>query len=150
VAAAMAVAAARALLKKLLRDIAKKTKDAAKKQAKSSKNKAKSQGCVTKGLESRGIRPQLGTRVKPEGIPDNWRVRSSKSKGGVKYSDPTNPRKNVRVEQGVPDHPHANSKVPHVRDMRNGRYVDKNGNPVQGGRRDPAGHIPLDEYRYTP
>ncbi|MCE0494162.1 hypothetical protein [Vibrio salinus] len=105
---------------------------------------------VTKGLESRGIRPQPGTRVKPEGIPDNWRVRSSKSKGGVKYSDPTNPRKNVRVEQGVPDHPHDNSRVPHVRDMRNGRYVDKNGNPVQDGRRDPAGHISLDEYRYTP
>ncbi|MEJ1414893.1 MAG: hypothetical protein RPU90_15215 [Candidatus Sedimenticola sp. (ex Thyasira tokunagai)] len=100
------------------------------------------------GLETRGIRPQPGTRVKPDGIPDNWRIGSSKSKGGVKYTDPKNPHNNVRVEQGVPGHPHANSRSPHVRDVRNGQYVDGGGRPVSGGRRDPAGHIPLDGYRY--
>ncbi|OEE54090.1 hypothetical protein [Vibrio splendidus] len=67
--AAAIAAAARALLKKLLRDIAKKKeKDAAKKQAKNSKNKAKSQGCVTNnavagkitGYTKHGLNQALG------------------------------------------------------------------------------------------
>jgi hypothetical protein len=32
--------------------------------------------------------------------------------------------------------------------MRNGSYLDRFGNPVR--KDDPAGHIPLDEFRFDP
>ncbi|PTO77638.1 hypothetical protein CWN84_10590 [Vibrio splendidus] len=98
VAAAIA-AAARALLKKLLRDIAKKKeKDAAKKQAKNSKNKAKSQGCVTKrarrnGHLAGGKHPETGIPFDKNGYPDF----SSVSKKDVKIEFTGSRRKDVKA-----------------------------------------------------
>lgn len=31
--------------------------------------------------------PEAGTRVRPEGVPESWRIRSSNSPGGAKYYD---------------------------------------------------------------
>lgn len=96
------------------------------------------------GDAARGVVPKPGTRVRPPGVPENWRVRPSDSPGGVKYYDPRNPGNQVRVEQGNPNSPHPNSREPYVRDLRDGQYRDAQVNVVP--RDDPAGHIPLDQY----
>jgi len=95
-------------------------------------------------IPGKGITPAPGTRAWPEGVPDNWRVRSSDSPGGVKYSDPQNPGNQVRVEQGNPNSQYPNSQGPYVRDLRNGQYRDTKGKTVP--REAPEGHIPLDQY----
>jgi RHS repeat-associated protein len=96
-----------------------------------------------------GTRPLPGTRTIPEGIPENWRIRSSKTPGGVKYYDPQNPGNQVRVEQGNPNSSYSHSQQPYVRELRNGQYHDVQGNVVP--REDPRGHIPLDQYsEYQP
>jgi RHS repeat-associated protein len=101
-------------------------------------------GSASAKVAARGVVPKPGTRVRPTGVPENWRVRPSDSPGGVKYSDPKNPGNQVRVEQGNPNSPYPSSREPYVRDLRNGQYRDVQGNVVP--RNDPAGHIPLDQY----
>lgn len=98
------------------------------------------QGCTP----ADGITPMPGTRVRPEGVPENWRITPSGSPGGVKYFDPRNPGNQVRVEQGNPNSPYPSSQAPYIRDLRNGQYRDSNGNIVP--RTDPSGHIPLEQY----
>jgi RHS repeat-associated protein len=96
-----------------------------------------------------GISPVPGTRIRPLGVPSGWRIEPSNSPGGVKYFDPTNSGNQVRVEQGNPFSPYPTSRAPYVRDLRNGQYRDAQGNIVP--RNDPAGHIPLLQYRgYEP
>ena len=91
-----------------------------------------------------GMRPAPGTRVRPSGVPENWRIGPTETPGGVKYSDPRNAGNQVRVMQGNPNSPYPNSRGPYVRQLRNGQWLDAQGNPVS--RTDPAGHIPLDQY----
>lgn len=43
------------------------------------------------GLSSRGLRPAPGTRVRPSGISEGWRIRGTKTAGGTRYYDPSNP-----------------------------------------------------------
>ncbi|MCU0972474.1 MAG: hypothetical protein MUF80_00715 [Burkholderiales bacterium] len=95
-----------------------------------------------------GIVPKAGTRVRPAGVPENWRIRPSDSPGGTKYYDPKNRGNHVRVEQGNPNSPYPNSRNPYVREHRDGSYRDAAGNRVD--HNDPAGHIPLDQYRGWP
>lgn len=64
------------------------------------------------GLESRGLRPAPGTRVRPEGVPDSWKVRPTRGDGGVQYYNPANPNQNLRVMQGNPNSPYPNSQAP--------------------------------------
>jgi hypothetical protein len=40
------------------------------------------------GLSGRSLTPAAGTRIKPTGIPDGWRIRGTKEPGGVLYRDP--------------------------------------------------------------
>lgn len=66
------------------------------------------------------LRALPGTRVRPPGIPDNWRITGTDSIGGTRYFDPSNPGNSVRVMQGNPNSPYPNSRVPYVRWKRNG------------------------------
>jgi len=99
----------------------------------------------TTGLETRGFKPPPGTRVRPEGIPDGWKVRPTRGKGGVEYYNPKNPNEHVRVMPGNPNSPYPNSQTPYVRQRdSSGSYLDANGNRVQ--KKSPDGHIPLEQY----
>ena len=67
------------------------------------------------GLSNRGLVPAAGTRVRPAGVPDEWRIVPTRGDGGVRYYDPTNPGNSVRVMQGNPNSPFPNSQAPYVR-----------------------------------
>ncbi|MCD4824350.1 MAG: hypothetical protein K8S55_07070 [Phycisphaerae bacterium] len=100
-------------------------------------------------LSRQGIRPAPGTRVRPQGVPKNWRIRSTKKLGGVRYYDPANPGHSVRVMQGNPNSPFVNSQSPYVRWQAHGQPLDTNGNilPTKFG---PDAHIPLQDFKFIP
>jgi RHS repeat-associated protein len=106
------------------------------------------------GLETMGTRPTPGTRVRPEGVPENWRIRSTDTPGGTQYYNPRNPNENVRVMQGNPNSPYPNSQVPYARQQNaGGTYLRQDGtsSPLpRGGRNDPDAHIQLDQFRFRP
>ncbi len=103
------------------------------------------------GLETRGLIPAPGTRQIPEGIPDTWRIRATQGEGGVLYYNPKNPNENIRVMQGNPNSPYANSQGPYVRQQNSaGTYLREDGSPSplpRGGRYDPDAHIPLQRFK---
>jgi uncharacterized membrane protein len=103
---------------------------------------------LDKGLAGRGFRPPTGTRVRPAGVPEHWRIRPTKGEGGVKYIDPRNPHNCVRVMPGDPQSPYPNSQRPYVRWLRNGQSLDKYGNIVP--KNSPDAHIPLSDFVYRP
>jgi len=100
------------------------------------------------GLETRGLRPKPGTRQIPAGIPDTWRIRPTKTGGGVKYYDPMNKGNAVRVMQGNPGSQYPNSQSPYVRWQWNGQALDINGNVVP--KTSPSAHIPLLHFKFNP
>ena len=106
------------------------------------------------GLETRGLRPAPGTRVRPEGIPEGWTVQPTKSGGGVQYVNPANTNQNVRVMQGNPNSPYPNSQAPYVRQQNaGGTYLRQDGTPSplpKGGLHDGDAHIPLDQFQFRP
>ncbi|SMC33000.1 RHS repeat-associated core domain-containing protein [Janibacter indicus] len=101
------------------------------------------------GLSGRGLVPAAGTRIKPVGIPEGWRITGTKSSGGVLYRDPTNAGNSVRVMQGNPNSPFPNSQAPYVRWQRNGRPLDQYGNELPSAKV-PEAHIPLSNFRFVP
>jgi RHS repeat-associated protein len=100
------------------------------------------------GLSTRGIRPIAGTRVRPPGLPESWRVSPTNTAGGVMYTQPGNQHSWVRVMQGRPNSPYPNSREPYVRWQRNGATLDVNGDVV--AKNSEAAHIPLDVFRFLP
>jgi len=101
------------------------------------------------GLSTRGLSPAAGTRIRPAGIPDAWRVTGTKSPGGVLYRDPANAGDSVRVMQGNPNSPFPNSQGPYVRWQKNGQPLDQFGNQLPSAKV-PEAHIPLSEFRFLP
>lgn len=99
------------------------------------------------GLSNRGIVPAAGTRIRPAGIPDGWRVTGTKSPGGVLYRDPTNVGNSVRVMQGNPNSPYPNSQAPYVRWQKNGHPLDRFGNQLPSAKV-PEAHLPLKDFRF--
>jgi RHS repeat-associated protein len=101
-------------------------------------------------LHTRGVRPAPGTRTRPTGVPANWRIRNTRSRGGTEYYDPQNPNESVRVMQGNPNSPYPNSQAPYVRERdATGTFLRQDGTPSpepRGGRNDGDAHIPLIEY----
>jgi hypothetical protein len=96
----------------------------------------------------RGVRPLPGTRTRPGGVPQNWRIRSTDTAGGTRYIDPKNPGNAVRVMQGNPKSPYPNSRAPYVRWQRNGQALDRFGNVVP--KNSPSAHIPLKDFNFNP
>lgn len=101
------------------------------------------------GLSNRGLVPAAGTRGRPAGVPDEWRIVPTRGDGGVRYYDPTNPGNSVRVMQGNPNSPFPNSQAPYLRWQRNGQPLDVNGN-VLSTAQTPAAHIPLQDFVFRP
>lgn len=101
------------------------------------------------GLSDRGLVPAAGTRVRPPGLPHEWRIVGTRGNGGTRYYDPSNPGNSVRVMQGSPNSPFPNSQAPYVRWQRNGQPLDINGNPLPSANV-PEAHIPLDQFRFLP
>jgi hypothetical protein len=101
------------------------------------------------GLSTRGVRPLPGTRVRPEGIPEDWRITNTDSLGGTRYYDPSNPGNSGRVLQGTPSSPFPNSRARYVRWQKNGQPLDMFGNKLPTAQL-PDAHIPLDDFTFLP
>lgn len=101
------------------------------------------------GLSSRGLRPAWGTRIRPAGVPKNWRVRGTTSDGGVRYFNPANRRDAVRVMQGNPNSLFATSRSAYVRWQREGRSLDAEGRILPSPKSSDA-HIPLADFVFRP
>ena len=92
------------------------------------------------------MRPLPGTRIYPEGVPSNWRIRNTNSPGGIRYTNPKNPNEEIRIMQGNPNSPYPNSQNPYARQRDNsGSFIDSEGNRVN--KKDPSGHIPLNIFK---
>lgn len=99
---------------------------------------------------SKGISPAPGTRVKPKGIPSNWRITNTKKNdGGVLYRHPTRRGDYVRVMQGNPNSQWPNSRSPYVRWQRHGHPLDRTGKQLPTDKMGEA-HIPLDDFKFIP
>ena len=101
------------------------------------------------GMSTRGLRPAPGTRVRPEGLPESWRITGTRSPGGVRYFDPQNPGNAVRVMQGNPNSPYPASTAPYVRWQQDGHALDVLGNKLPTSRH-PDAHIPLEDFTFVP
>jgi RHS repeat-associated protein len=90
---------------------------------------------------------KLGADKKPNeiGAPEGWIVKPSKKGGGTRYIDPKNSRNVIREMPGDPSSPFPSQKVPYVKFQKNGRFYDKDGNPLSGGDL-PEAHIPKSEF----
>lgn len=88
--------------------------------------------------------------MRPEGVPDNWRVRPTKSGGGVEYYNPKNRNESIRVMQGKADSPYSNSQAPYARQRdASGTFYKRDGSlstQSRGGLRDEEAHIPLQDF----
>jgi hypothetical protein len=108
----------------------------------------------TAGLETRGLRPAPGTRVRPDGVPDNWKATPTETGGGVQFTNSANTNQNVRIMQGNPGSQYPNSQAAYVRQQNaGGTYLRQDGTPSplpKGGRNDGDAHIPLDQFIFRP
>jgi len=86
------------------------------------------------------------------GIPDDWPGELTKNGDGWRFRDPARPGDQIRVQQGNPKSPNAVQRHPYVRWTRNGKFLDKNGNPTNApkGPFDEDSHIPILDFHYTP
>lgn len=53
------------------------------------------------GISGRGLVPAAGTRTRPPGLPEHWRIVGTRGNGGTRYVDPSNPGNSVRVMQEI-------------------------------------------------
>ena len=91
-------------------------------------------------MQEAGIR----TYPRPNGIPENFRVRISDNGAGLLYVHPEHNQTAIRVMSGKPHSPNLHQQTPYVIHMKNGKYLDKFGNEVK--KHSPAAHIPIDEF----
>ena len=89
---------------------------------------------------------EIPTFSRPNGIPDNFRVRISDGGAGILYIHPEHTHTSIRVMPGKPHSPFSYQQKPYVVQMRNGRFLDKFGDEVPS--RSPEAHIPLEEFLY--
>ena len=83
-----------------------------------------------------------------KGIPGNWEVKLSKGtkkEPGALYHAPGNTHQNVRVMPGSPNNPNPVSQKPYVVWKKDGKTLDKFGNPSTDPNKT---HIPLDEFKF--
>jgi hypothetical protein len=84
---------------------------------------------------------------RPKGIPENFRVKLSEKPGGMKYVHPNYTHESIRVMPGKPHSPNPYQQKPYVIHMKDGKALDKYGNPVVDIS-SPEAHIPLEEFIY--
>ena len=99
-------------------------------------------------VEARELIHQTGIRTfpRPNGIPENFKVKLSGSGAGIKYIHQDNPHISVRVMPGKPHSPNPYQQKPYVIQMKNGKAIDKLGKSVD--KKSPEAHIPLEDFIY--
>jgi len=88
----------------------------------------------------------IKTFPRPNGIPENFKIRISDRGAGMEYVHPTNSHLRIRVMPGKPHSPFSHQQNPYVVQMKDGKAFDKFGNSV--AKNAPEAHIPLDEFVY--
>ncbi|MES2344875.1 MAG: hypothetical protein V4494_02930 [Chlamydiota bacterium] len=91
---------------------------------------------------------QTGIRTlpRPQGIPENFRIKVADKGAGMKYVHPTNEQTYVRVMPGKPHSPNQGQQKPYVVHMKDGKTFDKSGNIISGSSTE--AHIPIEEFIY--
>jgi len=108
-----------------------------------------SQASSSSSGEKKAIGPagDAGANVTKQ-LPDEMQSNSKSTKNGTIFHDPANPKANsVRVEPGNPNSSNPGQQSPYVKEVRNGKIIDKNGNEVKN--RTQESHIPNEEYKYN-
>lgn len=100
---------------------------------------------------ARKILHQAGftTFKRPRGIPENYIVMISERNEGMIYRHPKHPETSIRVIRVMPGSPSSlfpAQQKPYVKQMINGRSLDKYGNFVS--KNSAEAHISLSEYVY--
>ena len=105
--------------------------------------------------QARELIHQTGIRTfpRPQGIPENFRVKLSNEGAGMKYVHPTDEGTYIRVMPGKPHSPWPYQQKPYISYVKNGQYLDKNGNPFDRhgttlSKHATEAHIPYDEFVY--
>jgi hypothetical protein len=84
---------------------------------------------------------------RPEGVPDNWIVKPTPKKDGIKYINPNNQHQQVRVMQGKIDHEHPHMRKPYIAwTNKAGQRLDIHGNPIH--KKTQESHIPIDKFKF--
>lgn len=91
----------------------------------------------------------VASQARSEGIPEGWRIRGTRTPGGTRYYDPTNPGNSVRDMQSNPNSPYPTSRSPYVRWQQDGHALDVYGDKLPGPEH-PDAHIPLQDSRFLP
>ena len=91
---------------------------------------------------------QAGVRTfpRPQGIPDNFRVKITDKGAGMKYVHPTDEGTFIRVMPGKPHSPSPYQQKPYVCYQKHGNTLDKHGNIVD--KEALQAHIPYEEFVY--
>ena len=89
----------------------------------------------------------MPTFPRPQGIPDNFRVKISDRGAGIEYVHPTNVHIRIRVMPGKPHSSNLAQQRPYVIFSKHGKVFDKIGNIVDPSS--PEAHIPLDEFNLS-
>ena len=88
----------------------------------------------------------IPTFPRPNGIPENYRVKLSDKPGGIKYVHPTNEGTYIRVMPGKLHSSNPSQQRPYVNQRVNGKSLDKHGNIISN--RSEEAHIALEEFVY--
>ncbi|MBY0406771.1 MAG: hypothetical protein K2Q01_03705 [Rickettsiales bacterium] len=81
---------------------------------------------------------------RPQGVPDDWVAKPTKSGNGRIYQHPTEKGTYVKVEKGNPNASQPGQRYDNVRVQKNGESYDKNGNLIL--RRSQESHIPREDF----
>ena len=88
----------------------------------------------------------IPTFPRPQGIPDNFRIKLADKGAGIKYVHPNHEQTSVRVMPGKPHSPFPCQQKPYIIYMKDGKCLDKFGNQVLTDSAE--AHIPLEEFVY--
>ncbi|MBS0622712.1 MAG: hypothetical protein JSR80_07125 [Verrucomicrobia bacterium] len=99
-------------------------------------------------LEVRELIHKTGMKTfpRPQGGPENFRVKLSNDGAGMKYVHPKNEGIYVRVMPGKPHSPNPSQQKPYIVQMKDGKAFDKHGKLIS--RREVEAHIPVEEFIY--
>ncbi len=106
------------------------------------------QGKFMTETQARELIHQTGIQTfpRPQGIPENFRVRLSNTGAGMLYVHPDNVHISIRVMPGKPHSLNPSQQQPYVIYRKHGKTLDKLGNIVDPSS--PAAHIPFNEFIY--
>ena len=101
-------------------------------------------------IQARKILHQAGFKTfsKPEGIPENFRIKLSNDGGGMKYVHPEHTHESIRMMPGNPHSSNPCQQKPYIIHIRGGKALNKWGNKVLSDTSE--AHISLNEYIYIP